>query len=153
MEAASEARTARLTQLPELLAAFRRLFRDDHAAAAAFEGSLGSTGLRGVAWKRFLGVLPASPDRWSDAIAAQRAEYTELKRKWLPDPDAAEDMDPTLNNPLCPVDNSPWAKVSACRAGSGAALPCPCCAAATEACCLLVRLTKSAPSAMSWLWT
>ena len=93
------------------LSAFRSLFRDGHAEASAFQGELGESGLRSVAWKLFLGVLPPSPDRWTESIESQRAAYGELKRKWLPDPDAIEDMDPTLNNPLCPVDDSPWAKV------------------------------------------
>ena len=127
--ASAAARTTRLTALAEpepepepepiSLAAFRSLFRDGRAEAAATEGSLGASGLRSVAWKWFLGVLPRSPDRWSDSIIAQRAAYSELKRKWLPDPDAAEDMDPTLNNPLCPVDDSPWAKVRAPWRGAG----------------------------------
>lgn len=95
------------------LTAFRSLFRDGRAEAAAFQGSLGDSGLRSVAWKVFLGVLPPSPDRWTESIESQRAVYADLKRKWLPDPDAVEDMDPTLNNPLCPVDDSPWAKVGA----------------------------------------
>ena len=95
------------------LTAFRSLFRDGRAEASAFQGSLGESGLRSVAWKVFLGVVPPSPDRWSESIESQRAAYADLKRKWLPDPDAVEDMDPTLNNPLCPVDDSPWAKVGA----------------------------------------
>jgi hypothetical protein len=146
------------------LAAFRRLFRDGHAAAAAFEGSLGGTGLRGAAWKVFLGVLPVSPDRWSDAIATQRASYAALKRKWLPDPDAAEGMDPTLNNPLCPVDDSPWAKVGTCTPRCRCRCPCccRCCAAAAHpslslllllcCCCLPVRSIKSVPSVPWWSW-
>ena len=95
------------------LTAFRSLFRDGRAEASAFQGSLGESGLRSVAWKVFLGVVPPSPDRWSESIESQRAAYADLKRKWLPDPDAVEGMDPTLNNPLCPVDDSPWAKVRA----------------------------------------
>ena len=59
------------------------------------------------------GWVPPSPDRWSESIESQRAACADLKRKWLPDPDAVGDMDPTLNNPLCPVDDSPWAKVGA----------------------------------------
>jgi hypothetical protein len=98
---------------PEPLTAFRSLFRDGRAESSAFQGSLGESGLRSVAWKAFLGVVPPSPDRWTESIESQRAAYADLKRKWLPDPDAVEDMDPTLNNPLCPVDDSPWAKVGA----------------------------------------
>ena len=127
--AAQDARTARLRALGDgdpRLAAFRQLFRSGSGASQgnAFGGKLGEGGLRGVCWKVFLGVLPESPDRWSDAIAPQRHRYAELRREWLPDPEAAEvDMDPTLNNPLCPVDDSPWAKVGAPRAGRPAPDP------------------------------
>jgi hypothetical protein len=144
---------------------FRRLFRAESAAAApaaaataaarhaAFEGALAGSGLRGIAWKVFLGVLPAGcpPEEWGEVgsrdspllplthipyarvvirrdgwlrrrawvlwwaqvTTAQRRGYTELKARRLANPHdhalSQNQMDPTLNNPLCPAKDSPWA--------------------------------------------
>jgi hypothetical protein len=73
-------------------------------------GVLAQSGLRGISWKVCLGVLPTKLDDWTGQTAAQREAYDALKRHHFADPHVeGQGMDPTLNNPLCPVENSPWA--------------------------------------------
>ena len=45
--------------------------------------------------------------------AARRRSYDELKARRLANPydeSTQNQMDPTLNNPLCPAEGSPWAR-------------------------------------------
>eukprot|EP01047_Picozoa_sp_COSAG01_P067857 COSAG01_NODE_9670_length_2374_cov_1.341978_3_plen_212_part_00 len=130
---------------------FRRLFRAESAGAApaaaataaarhaAFEGALAGSGLRGIAWKVFLGVLPAGcpPEEWGEvgsrgspllplihisyARAVIRRDGWLRRRAWVlswaqvttanpHDHELSQNqMDPPLNNPLCPAKDSPWA--------------------------------------------
>jgi hypothetical protein len=99
----------------EARAQYQRLFCGAEAQLQelAMNGGLGSTGLRSVAWKVFLGVLRegAPLSDWKAALGDSRVKYEEYKEKFLVDPykDGGE-KDLITNNPLAQGENSLWKK-------------------------------------------
>jgi len=65
--------------------------------------------LRSIAWKLFLGILPADKpsNEWGTIITEKRKEYQQLLEKYEIDPHQSE-LDPTINNPLSQDEKSPW---------------------------------------------
>jgi hypothetical protein len=59
----------------------------------------------------FLGDFPkGSPSLLLDAVLLNRSRYQQLVTTYITDPRAAEESDPTINNPLSQAEDSPWAK-------------------------------------------
>lgn len=99
------------------VAAYQRLFSGPDAAtrlqALAVNGGLRSAGLRSVAWKVFLGVLPGSATllEWQTTLSASRKAYDGHKEAILVDPyKDGEDKDLLTNNPLAQAEDSAWKK-------------------------------------------
>ena len=105
-------------QAAEQMAAYKRMFCGSDAReqlhALAMSGGLRSSGLRSVAWKTFLGVVPAGSglQGWKTALAASRAAYEGHKEKFLVDPykDGEAGKDLINNNPLAQAEDSSWKK-------------------------------------------
>eukprot|EP01112_Ceratiomyxa_fruticulosa_P002745 TRINITY_DN1293_c0_g1_i7.p1 TRINITY_DN1293_c0_g1~~TRINITY_DN1293_c0_g1_i7.p1 ORF type:complete len:158 (-),score=31.43 TRINITY_DN1293_c0_g1_i7:283-756(-) len=95
---------------------FKNLFCvDDGGAAlkqAALSGKLVNTGIRGIAWRYFLSVLPNElpPNKkWLERLEKDRARYKELFDEFQVDPHhAQEEEDLSLNNPLSQAEDSAW---------------------------------------------
>ena len=98
------------------LAAYQRLFSGEDALERlrklAIGGGLRTAGLRSVAWKVFLGVLPSlEPGGWQEAMAARRKEYDAHKEAILVDPyKDGGNNDLLTNNPLAQAEDSSWKK-------------------------------------------
>ena len=95
-------------------AEFRALFLSastQHLFATAMEGHLPATGLRGVAWRFFLGTLPTNTplEGWVERTLRRRAEYAALVEVHCVDPHKkGAELDPTICNPLSQHEESPW---------------------------------------------
>ena len=106
------------SRLGQQVQAFSRPFRggeDSLWSTGDPSGHLVDSGLRSIAWKVSLGLLPARcTGDWTALAMARRQAYQSFKQARLTEPSVAGhvDMDPTLNNPLCPAENSPWANWS-----------------------------------------
>lgn len=98
------------------VAAYQCLFSGEDAVERlrklAICGGLRTAGLRSVAWKVFLGVLPSlEPGGWQEAMAARRMEYDAHKEAILVDPyKDGGNKDLLTNNPLAQAEDSSWKK-------------------------------------------
>jgi hypothetical protein len=99
------------------IAAFQQLFAGADARrrlhTLALSGGLRAAGLRSVAWKVFLGLLPqgATLVEWSATLQGTRKAYEAHKEAILVDPyKGGEDKDLLTNNPLAQAEDSSWKK-------------------------------------------
>ncbi len=93
---------------------FRSLFLGPNTHSlfsVAMRGQLPSTGLRGIAWRYFLGSLPAGlpVSGWALYTQQKRQDYAALMEEHCIDPHrASAELDPTICNPLSQHAASPW---------------------------------------------
>ena len=107
-----------LQKLQDVIPDFQRQFRrtgDQRLQISHpedFADTLPLTCCRSIIWKALLGVLPAQGDAasWISRITERREEYKRLFQQYKTDPNAMEDVDPLLNNPLSTEAESPWTK-------------------------------------------
>ncbi|XP_071490001.1 TBC1 domain family member 5-like [Diadema antillarum] len=94
-----------------------RLFEgDDYLTVVRQEGKKGrlrSSRFRSVCWKIYLECLPEQRSGWLKALRENREKYNNFRKKHIQSTsDGIRDsaMDPTLNNPLSQMEESPWNK-------------------------------------------
>ncbi|XP_041460256.1 TBC1 domain family member 5-like isoform X2 [Lytechinus variegatus] len=95
---------------------FRLFERDDYLQVVRQEGKKGrlrSSRFRSVCWKIYLECLPDDRTSWLESVRANRKKYDGFREKYIQSTkeglmDSA--LDPTLNNPLSQMEESPWNK-------------------------------------------
>ncbi|KND04397.1 uncharacterized protein SPPG_00128 [Spizellomyces punctatus DAOM BR117] len=100
----------------ELCVGWNNVFSDpmlsmDRLKERGIAGDIGDDDLRSLYWKIFLEYLPSlSKDAWPLILSKERQGYTDLKTKFMFDPNKAAEQanDWSLNNPLSLADESPW---------------------------------------------
>lgn len=77
----------------------------------AMDGKLGHSKVRSIAWKVFLGILPANNnfEEWKQEAQKHRRRFEQLRQVHMIDPyKETEDLDPTIHNPLTQNEDSAW---------------------------------------------
>ncbi|XP_799336.2 TBC1 domain family member 5 isoform X2 [Strongylocentrotus purpuratus] len=93
---------------------FRLFERDDYLQVVKQEGKKGrlrSSRFRSICWKIYLDCLPEDRTAWLQSVRENRKKYDGFREQHIHSTkEGLRDraMDPTLNNPLSQMEESPW---------------------------------------------